>query len=357
VPSLGICTQCGKGWCAECVKSQGSARICPACDALCVAAADQEAKEARARMRARPLMDELATVFSYPFSDKMAYLLLAVFVGVFSVAASLAAFGSALAILLSQGLLYAYAFTAINRVSAGDLKSFMPDVGDIGDLIQPMRVGLAALLISTGPLLALSLLHPPNEILAAMGAPAALGGEPAPTPTPSLSPELQALREEAAAGNLASAEPADPEDGAQGDEPPTDEAPAPGASEAAGLDSEFREPGIPGWVFAAFVLAVLWKLLYSPVALVAAAISRGFLATLNPLAGIGAILRMGGTYWSAMAIYSLIALVEIVLVTALGMIPLAGRFLAAFVQSYSYLAIGCLLGFAVFKKAPELGLD
>jgi hypothetical protein len=36
---------------------------------------------------------------------------------------------------------------------------------------------------------------------------------------------------------------------------------------------------------------------------------------------------------------------------------LAGKFLGAFVQSYTYLAIGCLLGFAVFKKAPELGLD
>ena len=234
----------------------------------------------------------------------------------------------------------------------------MPNVGDIGDLIQPMRVGLAALLISTGPLLALSLLHPPNEILAAMGAPAALTGEPAPTPTPSLSPELQALREEAAAGNLASAEPADTEDGTEGDEPATDETAA--FAYVATLDilrEEFHEPGIPGWVFAAFVLAVLWKILYSPVALVAAAISRGFFATLNPLAGIGAILRMGGTYWSAMAIYSLIALVEIVFVTMLGMIPIAGRFLAAFVQSYTYLAIGCLLGFAVFKKAPELGLD
>jgi hypothetical protein len=27
------------------------------------------------------------------------------------------------------------------------------------------------------------------------------------------------------------------------------------------------------------------------------------------------------------------------------------------VQSYTYLAVGCLLGLAVFKKAPELGLD
>jgi hypothetical protein len=27
------------------------------------------------------------------------------------------------------------------------------------------------------------------------------------------------------------------------------------------------------------------------------------------------------------------------------------------VQAYTYLAVGCLLGLAVFKKAPELGLD
>ena len=44
-------------------------------------------------------------------------------------------------------------------------------------------------------------------------------------------------------------------------------------------------------------------------------------------------------------------------VVVYGLIPIAGRFLAAFVQSYTYLATGCLLGFAVFKKAPELGLD
>ena len=45
------------------------------------------------------------------------------------------------------------------------------------------------------------------------------------------------------------------------------------------------------------------------------------------------------------------------LVALLGLIPLAGKFLGAFVQSYTYLAVGCLLGLAVFKKAPELGLD
>ena len=114
---------------------------------------------------------------------------------------------------------------------------------------------------------------------------------------------------------------------------------------------------MPSWVVLAYVLAILWKIFYSPVALVAAAITRGFFATLNPLVGLGAIGRMGSTYWSAMGVYTVIALVEFLLVAALGMIPLAGRFLAAFVQSYTYLATGCLLGFAVFKKAPELGLD
>lgn len=89
----------------------------------------------------------------------------------------------------------------------------------------------------------------------------------------------------------------------------------------------------------------------------AAAISRSFLTTLNPLAGIGAISRMGGTYWSAMGVYTVIVIVETLLVGALGMIPLAGKLLGAFVQSYAYLAIGCLLGLAVFKKAPELDLD
>ena len=37
--------------------------------------------------------------------------------------------------------------------------------------------------------------------------------------------------------------------------------------------------------------------------------------------------------------------------------PALGAVLKAFVDSYAFLAIGCTLGLAVFKKAPELGLD
>jgi hypothetical protein len=334
------------------VKSQGSAMICPSCDTLCLATAAKEAEEARARMRARPLTAELGTVFGYPLSDKVGFVLLAVIVGVFSVAGSMAAFGAGVAILFSQGLLYAYAFNAINKVSAGDLKTVMPNVGDITDLVEPMRGGLAALLISTGPFLLLAFLHPPSEVLASVGiaAPASFAGAPAATPPPTLPPAVQDVVAEPAA---------DGEEGAAAGEG-DGEAGAAGTAEGgagAAHETPYEEPGVPGWVVLAYFAAIVWKILYSPVALVAAAISRGFFSTLNPVAGISAIRSMGATYWSAMGVYTAIAVAETVLVGALGFIPLAGRFLGAFVQSYTYLAVGCLLGLAVFKKAPELGLD
>ena len=350
-PSQGICSECGKGWCADCVKTQGAAMICPSCDTLCLATVAKQAEEDRARMRARPLTAELGTVFGYPFSDKAAFVLLAVIVGVASMAASIAAFGAGIGILFSQGLLYAYAFNAINKVSAGDLKTVMPNVADITDLVEPMRGGVAAFLVSTGPLMLLVFLHPPAEVLGSAGvsAPTAFAGTTAPTPAPTLDPRVQSFVGEPAPA--AEEEGADEDEG--GAEPGTGES---GAVAAAG-DGGYEEPGVPGWVFLAYALAIVWKIFYSPVALVAAAISRGFLATLNPVAGIGAITSMGATYWSAMGVYTAIAVVEFVLVAALGMIPLAGKFLGAFVQSYTYLAVGCLLGLAVFKKAPELGLD
>jgi predicted Zn finger-like uncharacterized protein len=347
-PSQGICAECGKGWCADCVKTQGSAMICPSCDVLCLPTSLKEAEEERARMRARPLTAELGTVFGYPLSDKVGFVVLAVIVGVCSVAASIAAFGQGIGILFSQGLLYAYAFNAINKVSAGDMKTVMPDVGDVTDLVEPMRGGVAALLVSTGPLLLLAFLHPPNEVLGSMGvsAPAAVTGAPAPTPEPTVDPQLQSLIDESEGEG---AEDEAGEEGGAGE--------AGGSQAAAPEEAPYEAPGVPAWVFLAYALAIVWKILYSPVALVAAAISRGFLTTLNPVTGISAISSMGATYWSAMGVYTAIAVVETILVAVLGMIPLAGKFLGAFVQSYTYLAIGCLLGLAVFKKAPELGLD
>ena len=103
--------------------------------------------------------------------------------------------------------------------------------------------------------------------------------------------------------------------------------------------------------------AILWKLVYTPVALTVAALSRSVLSTLNPVLGFDTIKRMGVVYWQAMLIYTVLAFGQWVLGFLLSFIPILGGIVASFVDAYAYLAIGCTLGLAVFKKAPELGLE
>lgn len=173
-------------------------------------------------------------------------------------------------------------------------------------------------------------------VLAAGAAP-----PPAPEPEPTLAPEIAALLADTE-GEQAATEEGQEETGESGVE-----------AEEGFVD----EPAVPAWAYVAFALALLWKLVYSPVALVAGAISQSFLKTLNPVVGLDAIRKMGPTYWAAMGLYTVLAVGEFLAGAALGLVPFVGAFLRAFVQSYAYLAIGCLLGLAVFKKAPELGLD
>jgi hypothetical protein len=352
-PSEAVCPSCGKGWCPECLRRQGTAAICAGCDSLCAPTAEREAREARARQRARPISAETGTILRYPFTDAVAFVLFAIVVGVFSVAASVAAFGAGFGVLFSQGLLYAYAFTAINRVSAGDMSGFMPDIGDVSDLVAPLRVGVAALVVSSGPLVALTFLYPPSDVARAIGGErvaAVVEMAPTPTPEPTADPAIAALLEDDSGG--------DGEGGAGEEEAAAEpDADPPGVAPGGPEEPAVEEPLVPAWALAAFALALVWKLVYSPIALVAGAISRSFVQTLNPLVGLDAMRRMGSTYWTAMVFYTVLALAEFAAGAALGLVPFAGAFLRAFVQSYSYLAIGCLLGLAVFKKAPELGLD
>lgn len=380
--STAICTQCGKGWCAECARKQGTATICTECDALCEAVTDREAREERERRRAIPLRSEIGAVFAYPFSDKVAFLILSVVVGVFLLAGAFAAFGGGYAFLFSQGLVLSYAFTAINRISAGQMKGFMPEISDLADLVGPVRHGFAALLVSSGPLLLMALLLPgavPAWISGGSFGSGSEAADPSPASSPSLPPEVQAMIQEAEARANA---PADAAEALEEDEPAGEgeDGELAGATEdetssassagegshgqatadgrAGALDSENQGTTVPPWLLAGgLVLALAWKIVYAPVALIAAAISRSFLSTLNPLVGIGAIRRMGSIYWEAMLLYTVLAVAETVLGWLLGLIPVAGHVLRGFVQSYCYLAIGCLLGLAVFKKAPELGLD
>lgn len=352
------CPACKKGLCHDCSKHFQNAFICPECDGLCVTAAEQEARETRERERARPLREDLGQILRYPLVDPIAYVLLAIFVWGFRVAAGMAAFGGAFGALFSQGLLMAYAFTAVNRVSSGNTKSFMPSISDISDLAGPVKLGFGALLISAGPLLALLFLMPVQQALSLSGA-----------------REHSSFLETAHAQEPPSPEPAEPE--SPGEEAETEEdaeepaegVPGEGAEPTPEPDIDsllLQEPAeaslpeaplVPIWGWVLVGLAFAWNIVYAPVALTVAAISQSFLQTLNPLLGIDTIQRMGGVYWRAMGYYTAITAVQLLLGFGFGLIPILGGIVRAFVDSWALLSIGCLLGRAVYKRAAELDLD
>jgi hypothetical protein len=330
--SVSVCPQCLTGFCVECLHKVGTSVVCQKCEVICVASTDYEERLRRERQRARTMMDELGTIIGYPLNDPVAYAMLAVFTWVFTTAGNLTVlYGKFVAVLFAQGVLMAYCFSALVRVSNGNMKDFMPDIGDITDLIRTLRLGGTALLAGSGPLLLVMIAIPGVALMGGIvPAPHAQSAMVSPPPMPPMM------------------EP----DGPIAVQPVAAEPPAqPDA--AAGLK-------LVGLALSALVfggLALLWKIVYTPAALTVAGISRSAWSTLNPAVGIDTIQRMGGVYWQAMGIYTVIAAAEWLIGAVLGFIPFLGGFVRAFVDAYAYLMIGCVLGLAVFKKAPELGLE
>jgi hypothetical protein len=322
VRSHSVCPACGKGYCEACASGQTvqNAVICPSCDGLCMRSSQYEESLSRGEQQARSLMQELGTIVAYPLRDPMGLVMLAAFTWFFGLLSRMAFFGAIIGIALSQGVLLSYCFFALSRVASGNLQDFMPDLSDPTDLFRPLRLGLAVLLISSGPMLALTFLVPAVALYRAEG--------PA-------GPAWPVVHAQAQSDGSAAATRHD-----RGD------VRGPASARAA-----------VGGALVLFGLALLWKIVYTPVALTVAALSRGFFKTLNPIIGLDTIRRMGGIYWQALLIYSLLAGAQWLLGAALGLIPIAGGIVRSFVDAYAYLAIGCTLGLAVFKKARELGWD
>ena len=338
VRSHSVCPACLKGYCEACASGQTvqNAVICPACDGLCVRASQYEESQTRGQQQARSLMQELGTIVAYPLRDPIGLVMLSLFTWFFGLLAKMALFGGFAGIILSQGVLLSYCFFAVSRVASGNLRDFTPDFRGISDFIEPLRLGLAVLIISAGPMLVLTFLGlgvalhraeaPASSVL-----PVAQAQAPPPP-----SPEAQEEPEEKAEDKSATASPREERDYEH-------EAP-PSRAAAAGT-------------FVLLGIALLWKLVYTPAALTVAALSRGFFKTLNPVVGLDTIHKMGGIYWQALLIYSFFAGGQWLLGVALSFIPIAGGIVRSFVDAYAYLAIGCTLGLAVFKKARELGWD
>jgi hypothetical protein len=301
---------------------------CGHCEGLCEPVKDHLERQARERWRARPMWDEIPSILAYPTRDPMGFFFLAVFVWIFGLLGRLALFGGALGFLFSQGLLMGYAFHALTKVAEGNLRDFMPEFRDLDDIAKPLRLGGAALLVSTGPLLLAAFLLPGVTLL------------------------KYVVEHPAATGAIVHAAPSA--------QPPAD--PAPGAEDAAEpAESEALE-GLPTartillWGVLVLV-AFLWKLAYTPMALTVAGLSRSVLKTLNPALGVETMRLMGGVYWQAWLVYLVLEVVRTVSGLVVSSVPVAGSLARAFIDAYAWLAVGCTLGLAVFKKARELDWD
>lgn len=320
-PSRYVCPGCSRGYCPDCVQVVQGGAICAPCDRLCIPAEKWDAHRRVERERARSLIEDVGVIFSYPLRDRFGFVILVIFTYVFSFIFAL----------LSTGVLLWYTFHALGKVAAGKLDEFAPDFTDIGDLARPAVLSLAVSLISFGPLFVVVYFAPE-------------------APLDALRRSRAASQVEVVTAQPAPADDADTPPVATEDSEPSADAPPPEPY------VEEPAPALLPWL-AALGAALLWGVLYAPVALVVAALSRSFLSTLNPLVGIDTVRRMGATYWQALALYFAILIAQTIVGFPLGFIPFAGGLLRAFLDAYAGLAIACALGLAVYKKAAELGWD
>jgi hypothetical protein len=330
--SVHVCPACLKGYCDACTQKVQTAALCPGCEGLCVTTAAYLETQEKARARSRSMIDDIGLIAGYPFGDKIGYVMLALFTWFFGMFSSMA-----IMYVLSKGVLVWYCFNAVSKVAIGNVRTFMPD-GDITDIVRALRLSFAALVISAGPLVLCAILIPGAAFLMS-DRPRVEG------------PRLETVH---AQPIEPSPEPAERDE----DEERVEVSPAPYEPSSAGPTS-----GAGGVVamLGVWLLAVgaafLWWILYAPVALIVAALSKSVLSTLNPLIGVDTIRKMGSTYWQALAIYIVIVITQTVVGFLLDKIPLAGGLLRSFVDAYGYPAVGCTLGLAVYKKAAELGWD
>src|SRR5262245_25627437 len=270
--SESVCPACAVGYCRDCEQRVRNVPVCPRCQGLCSEVAKMEEESAREKQRARTMADDVGFIAAYPFTDPTAYLMLAVFTGFFSFFS-----GFAMGVILSKGVLVWYGFTALTKVSVGKFRGYMPNFGDLTDIVHPMRLSFAAFLAASWPLLAVAyFVGLPSFVQMSRG------------------PEIPVVH----------AQEAEPQVEEQGDTAAEQQG-EPAAADDKGALAATRElesydrGSSPMLALALFGLAAIWHLFYMPMALIVAAISRAFFKTLNPLVGIDAIMKMGGAYWFA----------------------------------------------------------
>lgn len=347
--SESMCPTCAVGYCTECRKP-----ICPTCDSPCILASGYQKWLAQERLRARPMMDEVKTILAYPLQDPMAFIIFAIVTGFFAFAALF----SPRAIIFSWGILLWYSFHTLYQVASGNLTRFIPEFNDISDLTHPLRLSGMVLFVTWGPLLLLGVLFTANVGMG-MDFSSILGGAPveeeAATPPSASGEEDPTLVEvQNLLGDIG--DEATANEDVTGEIQPEQAVPSPTPGQPATAASTTPAQAASG-VSLLLLVALFWKVAYTPVALIVAALSKNVWSVLNPLIGIDTIRRMGSVYWHVMLIYTGLTVVELGIGKIFGLVPIAGVIGMAFVKAYIAIATGCALGLAVYKKAPELGWD
>jgi hypothetical protein len=293
---------------------------------------------------------EIKTILSYPLQDPMAFIIFAMITGLFGFAALF----SPRAIIFSWGILLWYSFHTLYQVASGNLTRFIPEFNDISDITHPLRLSGAALLITWGPLLLLGILFTVNV---GMGLPSFMGETPVKEETvtvlsleedPMLA-EVQSLlgapegKETGSEDSVATSKPEEQE---------PHQTPIPTTKTEVTPSSETTTG-----VSLLLLLALLWKVAYTPVALIVAALSKNVMSVFNPSIGVDTIRRMGPVYWQVLLIHTGLTVTELGIGKIFGLMPVIGDIGMAFVKAYIAIAVGCALGLAVYKKAPALGWD
>lgn len=311
------------------------------------------------------MMEEIKTILAYPLQDPMAFIIFALITGFFKFAAMF----SHRVMIFSIGILLWYSFHTLYQVASGNMKRLLPEFNDISDLTHPIRLSFAALAITWGPVLLVGLLFAANAETTGVDVGSMVAGATG-VPTETIAPpanvdEQVQEKVQNLLGGLGGEE-IQGEDSTEENDTPREriakegkpKAPvithsAPPVTSAIPLDAKTAGSGLSILLF----VTLFWKAAYTPVALIVAALSKNLWSVVNPRIGLDTIRRMGVVYWQVMIIYTGLTAAEWGFGKMFDLFPLAGLAGMAFVKAYFALAVGCALGLAVYKKAPELGWD
>jgi hypothetical protein len=101
------------------------------------------------------------------------------------------------------------------------------------------------------------------------------------------------------------------------------------------------------------ILALAWRLAYTPLALAVALTTQSVVHTFNPGDGLSLARRMGRPLAAAFLVYAVLLAVRFVVGQALDAATTAGAVALALVDAYACLAVGCALG----RAASTVGVE